>query len=154
MKTILTILFIAVVGFLAYKPKNQSPAISPQSYQESIKNASSPDSPYSAKNPSEYQALVKVINGNGSSIDPAKNVPESNYRSDNNPVTYDENPGNYPLYKPKTYINTYSAEVQSPTHYNAVPEGACAVCRDGSYSFSQNRRGTCSHHGGVARWLK
>ena len=28
-----------------------------------------------------------------------------------------------------------------------------ARCRDGSYSFSQHRSGTCSHHGGVAQWL-
>lgn len=27
-----------------------------------------------------------------------------------------------------------------------------AVCRDGSISLSRNRRGTCSHHGGVAQW--
>jgi hypothetical protein len=33
------------------------------------------------------------------------------------------------------------------------PEGATAKCRDGTYSYSQNRRGTCSHHGGVATWL-
>lgn len=24
---------------------------------------------------------------------------------------------------------------------------------DRTYSYSQNRRGTCSHHGGVTRWL-
>jgi len=35
----------------------------------------------------------------------------------------------------------------------SIPAGASAICRDGTYSFSQNRRGTCSHHGGVARWL-
>lgn len=35
----------------------------------------------------------------------------------------------------------------------AHPAGATAICRDGSYSFSQHRQGTCSHHGGVARWL-
>lgn len=29
-----------------------------------------------------------------------------------------------------------------------------AVCRDGSISFSRNRRGTCSHLGGVRRWLR
>jgi len=34
-----------------------------------------------------------------------------------------------------------------------VPQGATAQCRDGSYSFSQHHRGTCSHHGGVGRWL-
>jgi hypothetical protein len=32
------------------------------------------------------------------------------------------------------------------------PEGATAKCRDGSYSHSQTRSGTCSHHGGVATW--
>ncbi|NBB65437.1 DUF3761 domain-containing protein [Pseudomonas sp. ODNR1LW] len=33
------------------------------------------------------------------------------------------------------------------------PAGATARCRDGTYSFSQSRRGTCSRHGGVSRWL-
>lgn len=32
--------------------------------------------------------------------------------------------------------------------------GVSAQCRDGTYSFSQSRRGTCSHHGGVAERLK
>ena len=50
------------------------------------------------------------------------------------------------------YTNTYGNRVQSPTHYDSRPSGATALCRDGSYSFSQSRRGTCSHHGGVARW--
>lgn len=36
---------------------------------------------------------------------------------------------------------------------STVLAGATAQCRDGSYSFSQHRRGTCSHHGGVAKWL-
>lgn len=52
------------------------------------------------------------------------------------------------------YINSAGERVQSPTYYESQPEGATALCRDGTYSFSQNRRGTCSHHGGVARWLK
>jgi hypothetical protein len=34
-----------------------------------------------------------------------------------------------------------------------IPSGASARCRDGTYSYSRNRRGTCSHHGGVAQWL-
>jgi PBP1b-binding outer membrane lipoprotein LpoB len=33
------------------------------------------------------------------------------------------------------------------------PSGASAKCKDGTYSYSQNRRGTCSSHGGVAQWL-
>jgi uncharacterized protein YgiM (DUF1202 family) len=50
------------------------------------------------------------------------------------------------------YTNRYGNRVQSPTIYNSKPAGATALCRDGTYSFSQNRRGTCSHHGGVAIW--
>ena len=37
--------------------------------------------------------------------------------------------------------------------HDAAPPGATAQCRDGTYSFSQHHSGTCSHHGGVARWL-
>ena len=51
------------------------------------------------------------------------------------------------------YTNVDGYRVQSPTYYSSVPAGATALCRDGTYSFSRNRRGTCSHHGGVARWL-
>jgi hypothetical protein len=36
----------------------------------------------------------------------------------------------------------------APSH----PAGASAKCKDGSYSYSAHRRGTCSHHGGVAIW--
>lgn len=32
--------------------------------------------------------------------------------------------------------------------------GPTALCRDGTYSYSQHRRGTCSWHGGVAEWLR
>ena len=51
------------------------------------------------------------------------------------------------------YTNVEGYKVQSPTYYPSTPAGASALCRDGTYSFSRNRRGTCSHHGGVARWL-
>src|SRR4051812_4545584 len=34
-----------------------------------------------------------------------------------------------------------------------TPPGATARCNDGTYSFSQTRSGTCSHHSGVAQWL-
>lgn len=53
----------------------------------------------------------------------------------------------------RSYINKDGERVPSPVFRDRVPAGATAQCRDGSYSFSQNRRGTCSHHGGVARWL-
>ena len=53
------------------------------------------------------------------------------------------------------YKNPKGASVRSPvkTRSGKAPAGASARCRDGSYSFSQSRRGTCSHHGGVGSWL-
>ena len=53
----------------------------------------------------------------------------------------------------KYYYNSKGEKVQSPTYYKSPPSGATAECRDGTYSFSRSRRGTCSHHGGVKRWL-
>ena len=52
-----------------------------------------------------------------------------------------------------TYTNSAGNEVPSPCDYDSVPSGATAECKDGTYSFSQSRRGTCSGHGGVAQWL-
>jgi hypothetical protein len=31
-------------------------------------------------------------------------------------------------------------------------QGISAICKDGTYSYSKTRSGTCSHHGGVAVW--
>jgi uncharacterized protein DUF3761 len=52
-----------------------------------------------------------------------------------------------------TYENSKGQTVPRPENCSGPPKGATAQCRDGSYSFSQSRRGTCSHHGGVAKWL-
>jgi len=52
------------------------------------------------------------------------------------------------------YTNVSGHRVHSPAFSKSVPAGASAECRDGTYSFSENRRGTCSHHGGVKRWLR
>jgi hypothetical protein len=52
-----------------------------------------------------------------------------------------------------TYVNSKGQRVPRPENCSAAPKGATARCRDGSYSFSQSRRGTCSHHGGVSEWL-
>jgi hypothetical protein len=50
------------------------------------------------------------------------------------------------------YTNTAGNAVHSPAYAPSIPAGASAKCGDGTYSFSQSRRGTCSHHGGVAIW--
>ena len=52
------------------------------------------------------------------------------------------------------YKNSKGEKVQSPTYYDSAPSGASAECNDGTYSFSRSRRGTCSRHGGVKRWLE
>jgi hypothetical protein len=36
----------------------------------------------------------------------------------------------------------------------ANPAGAEAKCKDGAYSHAKTHTGACSHHGGVAQWLK
>jgi hypothetical protein len=51
--------------------------------------------------------------------------------------------------------NSNSNNAPSKTTTNASPcTGATAICRDGSCSYSAHRQGTCSYHGGVAKWLK
>ncbi|WP_413624394.1 DUF3761 domain-containing protein [Luteibacter sp. Lutesp34] len=54
-----------------------------------------------------------------------------------------------------SYVNRQGQSVHRPAHTDSgrAPAGASAQCRDGTFSFSANRRGTCSHHGGVAQWL-
>jgi hypothetical protein len=52
-----------------------------------------------------------------------------------------------------TYGNSQGQTVKRPENCSGPPIGATAQCRDGTYSFSRNHRGTCSHHGGVAKWL-
>lgn len=52
----------------------------------------------------------------------------------------------------ESYTNFDGHPVHRPVMSRSRPSGATAHCRDGSWSFSENRRGTCSHHGGVASW--
>jgi hypothetical protein len=54
---------------------------------------------------------------------------------------------------PEYYTNVSGNRVHRPVFSSKVPSGATAQCVDGSYSFSQHARGTCSHHGGVAHRL-
>jgi Protein of unknown function (DUF3761) len=66
-------------------------------------------------------------------------------------------PSNSPV-KPRctdngTYLNSKGQTVKRPENCTTAPQTATAQCRDGTYSFSTSRRGTCSHHGGVAKWL-
>lgn len=60
-----------------------------------------------------------------------------------------------PIAQGQGYLNSQGQRVASPTRTanGQAPTGASAKCRDGTFSFSKSRRGTCSHHGGVAEWL-
>jgi predicted RNA-binding Zn-ribbon protein involved in translation (DUF1610 family) len=49
------------------------------------------------------------------------------------------------------YVNSSGHVVHSPSCGNEH-EKRTAECRDGSVSFSEHHRGTCSYHSGVARW--
>ena len=48
------------------------------------------------------------------------------------------------------YKNVSGHCVHSPS---TDPAGATAKCRDNTYSYSEHASGTCSHHGGVGRWI-
>jgi hypothetical protein len=56
--------------------------------------------------------------------------------------------------KSGSYKNVSGHCVHRPVHASSAPAGATAKCRDGTYSFSQHASGTCSHHGGVAIWIR
>jgi hypothetical protein len=51
------------------------------------------------------------------------------------------------------YLNSDGNCVHRPQQAATAPSGATAQCKDGTYSFSQHRQGTCSGHHGVAQWL-
>ncbi len=50
-----------------------------------------------------------------------------------------------------TYVNVSGHTIHRPECASASThlQGESAICRDGSHSLSEHRRGTCSHHGGV-----
>ena len=79
--------------------------------------------------------------------------PSAHQPNQNAPATASSNHGKANCTSNGTYMNSAGQTVKRPENCSGAPQGATAQCRDGTYSFSQSRRGTCSHHGGVARWL-
>jgi hypothetical protein len=51
------------------------------------------------------------------------------------------------------YTNSDGQKINSPVKSITAPKGATAKCKDGTYSFSKHRSGTCSGHKGVSKWL-
>lgn len=80
----------------------------------------------------------------------------SSQQTTNTPAATDvkAKPGQVNCTNNGTYVNSKGETVSRPENCPAPPKRATAQCRDGTYSFSRSRRGTCSHHGGVTKWLR
>jgi hypothetical protein len=55
---------------------------------------------------------------------------------------------------PDYYTNSKGEKIKSPAPAATVPADATAACKDGTYSFSKQKSGTCNGHKGVKKWLK
>lgn len=101
----------------------------------------------------EFQSWVRLVyNGRTGYVHSAYLIsPAANNQSE---LGGNRRSNHYSGFGVKYYTNTRGERVQSPTYYSSPPAGATAECRDGTYSFSRSRRGTCSSHGGVRRWLR
>ena len=73
------------------------------------------------------------------------------------PVTVTVAPVTASVAPPTTSVAPVTTSVLVVTASTTVPVsapvGATAKCKDGTYSYSQTRSGTCSYHGGVSIWL-
>ena len=99
--------------------------------------------------PVEYRGCIGYISTKYLS----NSAPKKAVKKEKRITSYWSTPYSLPKRSVRHYTNVDGYRVQSPTYYDSAPTGATALCRDGTYSFSRSRRGTCSHHGGVARWL-
>lgn len=52
-----------------------------------------------------------------------------------------------------TIVPTIKPTKTSKGQGQEYPAGVTAICKDGTYSYSQAASGTCSHHGGVKKWI-
>jgi hypothetical protein len=100
---------------------------------------------HASTSPSVIEKIIPVVTPSVNKPAIPKTIPDSIQKSAPKPK-----PGAAPN---GTYTNTAGNKVPRPYDAPSVPIGASAQCRDGTYSFSQSRRGTCSHHGGVAEWF-
>jgi hypothetical protein len=68
--------------------------------------------------------------------------------------SYSGDSNNEPTKSPCIAVVASVAPPPPPVTPRPPPIGASALCRDGTYSFSATRSGTCSWHGGVAVWYR
>jgi hypothetical protein len=60
--------------------------------------------------------------------------------------------GSYKAWSKTCLAKDYMVPTEAGT-MNAVPAGATAQCKDGTYSTAKTASGRCSSHGGVAKTL-
>jgi hypothetical protein len=131
--------FLATLGIF-FAVGCASNATAPQSSDTSSSKATSaPANPAIAPDfsaPSK-EKTAEATKAQPAVVEPTKSAPTQTLDNDNH------------------YTSANGDTVHSPAHTSDgdAPPGATALCNDGTYSFSENRRGTCSHHGGVAKWL-
>lgn len=149
MKKVLTWLFTTKAGLLTlamtWIVAANSNASTPVNTQADVLQAE-PNQATEQTVSSHYQIEEQVV----------EQKQESSYQAPSNTTVTEVQkaaPAPTPTSEINYYTNSQGNTVQSPTYYNSAPAGATAQCRDGTYSFSQSRRGTCSHHGGVEQWL-
>jgi hypothetical protein len=95
----------------------------------------------------EYPAVVETVQEQPTVNEIKTSLPTENVSQQAEKATNEVN-----LSNDDSYINVDGNQVHSPAYADSIPSGASAICRDGTYSFSQHRQGTCSGHGGVASW--
>jgi len=77
---------------------------------------------------------------------------DDNYSTRGNINPYTGEPGTKPR-DAEAAIPRYTAPAPVRPESSSLPATKpTALCRDGSKSYSQNRSGTCSSHGGVDTW--
>jgi hypothetical protein len=57
------------------------------------------------------------------------------------------------LFGPVFYLGWRSEQLEPARVQQPRSDKPTAICNDNTYSYSQTRSGTCSHHGGVKEWL-
>jgi hypothetical protein len=106
-------------------------------------------SPSATASPAKAKGLIEKPNM-------ARNVNAGGNRNGSTalPTAKEGDSPTLPVVSGRASSRSSGSKSQGPIRSTTVPSGATARCRDGTYSFSQNRRGTCSHHGGMALILR
>ena len=55
---------------------------------------------------------------------------------------------------PEATAGEYVAKPGDPANVTPMPEGATALCKDGTWTKTHNRTGACASHKGIVRWLQ